>query len=459
MNATRPLRILQVVGNLNRGGTETWLMNVLRQLDRERFRMDFLVHSTNPGAYEAEARELGAGIVTCLHPGRPHRYAANFLREVRSHGPYDFVHSHMHHYSGFVLKLARRAGIGGRIAHSHSDTSRIEQEDGPARKLYYTLARRWIRRNATLGLAASGAAAAALFGADWKARRRCEVVHCGIDLSPFQAPVDHYAVRAELGVPRDAFVIGHVGRFVAVKNHGFLLDVAGELARTDAHVHVVLAGDGPLRPALEARVAHSPLAGRVHFVGARSDVPRLLAALDVFVFPSQYEGLGLAVDRGPGRCPALRHLGCHTGRSRRHPPADPPRGACPARLGLGRSHPAVSHRRRRLEPGGFGARAESHGIRYPVEREEHRGSLPRRAGPDGTRGSERSMTMVILALLGISHALAASSLLAEGPRRPDAGDRGFRNAFGHPLLRPRSGVEMVVSAGRQRVFHSADRSR
>ena len=295
MNATRPLRILQVVGNLNRGGTETWLMNVLRQLDRERFRIDFLVHSTNPGAYEDEARALGAGIVTCLHPSRPHVYARNFLRLVRSHGPYDFVHSHMHHYSGFVLRLARRAGIGGRIAHSHSDTSRIEQEARPARKLYYTVARRWIRRNATLGLAASVPAAAALFGADWQARRRCEVLHCGIDLKPFQTPIDRCAVRDELGVPRDALVIGHVGRLVPVKNHEFLLDVAAALAVRVANLHVVLVGEGPLRPALEARVAGSSLAGRVHFTGPRSDVARLLAALDVFVFPSQYEGLGLAV--------------------------------------------------------------------------------------------------------------------------------------------------------------------
>ncbi len=294
MNATRPLRILQVVGNMNRGGTETWLMNVLRHLDRDRYRMDFLVHTTNPGAYDDEARRLGAGIVTCTHPSRPHVYAGNFLRQVRAAGPYDLVHSHVHHYSGFVLKLARLAGIAGRIAHSHSDTSRIQHEARPMRKLYYALARRWIRRNATLGLAASGAAAAALFGADWQARRRCEVLFCGIDLSPFQTPVDRAAVRAELGVPRDAFLIGHVGRFVAIKNHAFLVDVASALATTVADAHLVLVGEGPLRPAIEAQVARSPIANRVHFAGARSDVPRLLGALDVFVFPSQYEGLGLA---------------------------------------------------------------------------------------------------------------------------------------------------------------------
>jgi glycosyltransferase involved in cell wall biosynthesis len=292
---TRPIKILQVVGNLNRGGTETWLMNVLRHLDRDRFRLDFLVHAPSAGAYDDEVRRLGAGIVTCLHPSRPHRYAPNFLRQVRMHGPYDLVHSHVHHYSGFVLRLARRAGIGGRIAHSHSDTSRLQREAAPSRQLYYALARRAIRRNATLGLAASRAAAAALFGPQWEASGYCEVLHCGIDLAPFQAAVDRAAIRAELGVPGDAFVIGHVGRFVAVKNHEFLVEIASALGAADPGLHVVLIGDGPLKDAIAQRVAASPIAGRVHFAGARPDVARLLAALDVFVFPSHYEGLPLSL--------------------------------------------------------------------------------------------------------------------------------------------------------------------
>jgi glycosyltransferase involved in cell wall biosynthesis len=295
MSTTRALKILHVVGNLNRGGSETWLMNVLRHIDRDRYRFDFLVHSTSPGAYDDEVRRLGAGIVTCLHPSRPHLYAPNLLRQLRVHGPYDVVHSHVHHFSGFVLRLARRAGIGGRIAHSHSDTSRVQQQATPSRLLYYALARRAIRRNATLGLAASRAAAGALFGPEWEARHFCAVLHCGIDLAPFQVNVDRRAVRAALGVPDDAFAIGHVGRFVPVKNHEFLIDVAAALGRADSRLHVVLIGEGPLKDAIAQRAAASPIAGRVHFAGARPDVARLLTALDVFVFPSHYEGLPLSL--------------------------------------------------------------------------------------------------------------------------------------------------------------------
>jgi glycosyltransferase involved in cell wall biosynthesis len=304
MSASRPARILQVVGNLNRGGTETWLMNVLRQIDRARYRMDFLVHTASPGAYEEETRRLGAGIVTCLRPSRPDVYARDFRRLLGAHGPYDVVHSHVHHYSGFIVRLARQAGIGVRIAHSHSDTSRIQAEANPARRLYYTLTRHWIHRHATQCLAASPAAAAALFGGDWEERRRCALLYCGIDLAPFRAATDPTAVRAELGVPRDAFLVGHVGRFVPVKNHAFLLEVVAALARTagadagaddDDDVHAVLVGDGPLRPALAEQAIRLGIAGRVHFAGNRSDVPRVLSALDAFVFPSRYEGLPLAL--------------------------------------------------------------------------------------------------------------------------------------------------------------------
>jgi len=115
------MRILQVVGGMNRHGTETWLMNVLRSVDRTRFQMDFLVHTDEQQAYEDEAKALGSQVIRCLHPSRPWMYAKNFRQVLREHGSYDVVHSHIHHYSGFVLRLAHQAGIPLRIAHSHSD--------------------------------------------------------------------------------------------------------------------------------------------------------------------------------------------------------------------------------------------------------------------------------------------------------------------------------------------------
>jgi len=287
-----PIRILHVVGGMVRGGVETWLMHILRHIDRDRFHMDFLVHTTQPCAYDDEARALGSRIIPCLHPSRPLLYAHNFKRTLREHGTYDTVHSHVHHYSGYILRLAQQAGVPLRIAHSHNDTSSLQAQAGLLRRLYLRLMKYWIGRHATVGLAASRKAAVALFGPGWNADLRWQILHCGIDLAPFQNRVDPTAVRAELGIPPGAFVIGHVGSFGEQKNHTFLVDIAAEVAKREPKMFLLLIGDGPLRPVIEQKVIWKGLAERVVFAGIRPDVPRLmLGAMDVFVLPSFHEGL------------------------------------------------------------------------------------------------------------------------------------------------------------------------
>jgi glycosyltransferase involved in cell wall biosynthesis len=204
------------------------------------------------------------------------------------------VHSHVHHYSGYTLRLAQSAGISVRIAHSHVDASRQDVFPSLLRWIYLTTATRWIRRSATIGLAASEKAAVALFGPAWQRASLCRLLYYGIDLEPFQAEPDQ-SVRGSLQLPSDAFVIGHVGRFVEQKNHGFLLEIVRSVADSDPRTRLVLIGDGPLRPAIERRAAELGLTERVVFAGLRTDVPRvLLGAVDVFVMPSLYEGLPLA---------------------------------------------------------------------------------------------------------------------------------------------------------------------
>src|SRR5512140_2248215 len=96
------VRILHVLGKLDRGGAETWLVQTLRHIDRSKYHFDFLVHADGAGAYDEEVRSLGARIIPCLSPSSPAKFARNFLRILREYGPYDCVHSHVHHYSGYV---------------------------------------------------------------------------------------------------------------------------------------------------------------------------------------------------------------------------------------------------------------------------------------------------------------------------------------------------------------------
>jgi glycosyltransferase involved in cell wall biosynthesis len=121
-------------------------------------------------------------------------------------------------------------------------------------------------------------------------------LHYGIDLSTFSSPIDPVQIRQALNIPPKAFVIGHVGRFVEQKNHDFLIDVFAEVCRLDSRAILLLVGEGPLRPNIEAKIQQLGLVDKVIFAGVRSDIPLLMrGAMDVFVFPSLYEGLGLVL--------------------------------------------------------------------------------------------------------------------------------------------------------------------
>src|ERR1051326_3110670 len=115
-----PKRILHVVGGMARAGVETWLMHVLRSADRDRMQMDFLVHAGQPCAYDTEILDRHSKILRCTAPQGSLTYAREFSRLLKQHN-YDAIHSHVHHFSGYLLRLARRAAMPLRIAHSHSD--------------------------------------------------------------------------------------------------------------------------------------------------------------------------------------------------------------------------------------------------------------------------------------------------------------------------------------------------
>lgn len=286
-----PIRVLHVVGSMNRGGVESWLMALLRHADRSEIAMDFLVHVPHRGAYDDEIAARGARVIVC-----PSVHGAGYFRDfdaaLERYGPYDVLHSHVHWFSGLTTTFARRRRVRLRIAHSHSDTSREEAASGFLRGAYRALMRRAIFSSATHLLAASQPAARALFGSD----SRASVVYCGVDLAPF-SPGNHgedrESARREFGIGPEETVIGHVGGFRVPKNHAFLCDVATRASSHGKSVHVLCAGNGPLESAVKAQVEQAGL--RATFCGLRSDVPRLLRAMDVFVFPSLYEGLPLAV--------------------------------------------------------------------------------------------------------------------------------------------------------------------
>jgi glycosyltransferase involved in cell wall biosynthesis len=288
------IRVLHVVHRLDRGGVETWLVHLLRQIDRSRFAFDFLVHSAEPGEYDEEVRALGANIYPCTSPLRTIGYARALGRILRGNGPYDVVHGHVQHFNGIVMLVAAIRGVPVRIAHSHLDTGPLEARASAARRVYLAAMRHAIDNLATVRLAASRSAGDSLFLPEWEGQEKSGVMYCGIDLTPFAEPLDSGQIRRELGLPLDEFVVGNVANFRPQKNHEFLIEIAAELAGRTPCFRLLLVGDGSERQRIESLVADSGLTDQVIFAGARSDVPRLMrGAMDVFVLPSLTEGLPL----------------------------------------------------------------------------------------------------------------------------------------------------------------------
>jgi glycosyltransferase involved in cell wall biosynthesis len=276
---------------MNRGGVETWLMNVLRRVPREQVAMDIMVHTDQPAAYDDEVRQLGATLHTNPNHKNPLAYALRMRRILRQGGLYDVVHSHVHDYSGVVLTIAAACGVPVRLAHSHNDTRHIMQNASPMRKAYTIAMRGLLRLSRTGGLGVSEEATESLFGLDWVTEANVQILYCGIDPRPFAAAPTN-EMRRELGIHASAFVIGHVGRFDLQKNHQFLLSIFENLKVRIPDAHLMLVGDGLLRTAIQQLVRSRGIRD-VHFCGVRADIAAVFEAMDVFVFPSLHEGLPL----------------------------------------------------------------------------------------------------------------------------------------------------------------------
>jgi glycosyltransferase involved in cell wall biosynthesis len=284
-------RILHLLGTLDAGGVETWLAQVWRSIDRERFQFDFCTLGTHKGLFAPEVENLGAKVWRCPIADR-WAFHRRFRRIIRD-GRYDVVHSHVQFFSGALLRLAKCENVRIRIAHSHS--SQDDKAGTRFRQYYIALMKSWIRRYATCGLAASRIAAIELFGEHWEIDPRFKVLHCGIGLEGFQN-IDSEKVREELGLPVRALVVGHVGSFIPPKNHKFILDVAQAVHRMRPDVHFLLVGDGTLRPEIEARAIAMGIADKIHFSGIRTDVPRLMrSCMNALVMPSLWEGLPMTL--------------------------------------------------------------------------------------------------------------------------------------------------------------------
>lgn len=286
------LRVLQVVGSMDRGGAETLLMNLYRKMNRQAVQFDFVVHSPKEGDYDGEIRSLGGKIYHMPHySGVNHfSYVEAWERFFRSHPEYSIVHGHIRSTAAIYLRIAKKYGLIT-IAHSHNTASR----GNLLAKFVKTLLQYPIRYTADHLFACSEEAGIWLFGKSISKRENFHKLNNAIDSSKFLFSEElRNKKRDELGVGQQ-FVIGHVGNFDRQKNHEFLIDVFERVWQKDNTCTLLLVGSGNdvLQRNIEEKVRRMGLESNVRFLGKRTDVQELLNAFDLFLFPSHHEGLPL----------------------------------------------------------------------------------------------------------------------------------------------------------------------
>lgn len=288
-----PKRILHVVSAMKRGGTETLLMNVYRQIDRSKVQFDFVSHNKEKCDYDDEIESLGGKVykISSLGQQGPIAYVQSVKRILSQH-PYIAVHSHTDFQSGFAALAAKQFGIKKIVCHAH--TNRWGKEGILANKFILPSLRALIKYSSTDLCACSIEAAHFLFGK--KSMNNVTVLNNGIDVDQFThiEDEDSFNLRQELKLSRDVKILGHVGNLSEVKNHRFILKLLKILRDNGINIVAIFAGDGPLRKQLEEQARFLGVYSFVHFLGVRGDIAKLMKAFDCFVFPSLYEGFGIA---------------------------------------------------------------------------------------------------------------------------------------------------------------------
>ncbi|MBR3460955.1 MAG: glycosyltransferase [Clostridia bacterium] len=275
-----PIRVLQVYPQMNNAGTEKVIFNLYNHIDRSKIQFDFLVD--RPGELDYMILELG-GTIHTIHETNNRQYENRLYSFFKDHPEYRIVHTHTDDRMGIVLKAAKKADVVCRIAHSHN-----YRGDVPRIAKYYKMISSWnIERYANCFLACSNEAAEWLFPRRYK---KADVWNNAIELDKYLYDKgERNKRREEFGIPKQAKVICHVGRFAEQKNHRRILELVNAIVAKQSDVYVLLVGVGPL----ENEMKSIAVSDRILFLGNRHDVPMLLNVGDVFLFPSLYEGLGI----------------------------------------------------------------------------------------------------------------------------------------------------------------------
>ena len=280
-------KILEVYSLTVRGGAETLMINHLREMNKQEFYVDFVNHTQKKCDYDDEILSLGSHLyhMPKFRVFNVVSYIKAWFKFFKDNPDYDVVHVHYFTLAPIIIPIAKKCGVKTRITHSHA----IRKSSFYKRVLLNLF--RWLMvNNSTLLLACSKEAGNNIFKVPYYV-----VFKNAIPSNKFAYNfLIRERIRAELKVNKDVLVIGNVGSFRSKhKNHLFQIDVFEEIHRRNPNSILLLVGDGVLRPMVEQKVKDCHLEEYVIFAGLKDRTEDYYQAMDVFLFPSLYEGLGI----------------------------------------------------------------------------------------------------------------------------------------------------------------------
>lgn len=299
----KTVKVLQVFSAMNMGGAESRMMDVFRNIDRRRYRFDFLSMSLEPQYFEREVAELG-GRFFKIRPPRESGILGNLkeMRQVMAEGRYDAVHAHTSFHCALATWAARLARVPVRIAHARTTGS---MNASLLNRLFLSLGRFAMPWGTNVRLAISRDAGRYLFG-----KGRFRVLPNAIDCRKFQDvdPRDRERIRQEFGLVGRGLVIGMVGRFNQMKNHRFAVRWFAEFLKEKPDSVLVFIGESSYRRLDIPRMCDElGIGSSVRFAGVRSDVDVWMNVFDVLLVPSLFEGLGgVILEAQAAGCPVVK---------------------------------------------------------------------------------------------------------------------------------------------------------
>lgn len=285
-------RVLHFMSSVSKGaGIANVIMTYYRNMDRTKVIFDFLIYYHTDSDFDEEIKSYGGRIYLIPKPGI--RTMKQYVSELEAffckhQGEYDAVHLHEMYMNAIVFPIAKKYGIKCCIAHSHTTLYSDRFISGIRNRIMFLP----LKKNATAYFACGVKAGEFAFGKNCVEDGSCYVLKNALDLNKYIFnPRDYANVRDELSISHDDLVIGHVGRFEAQKNHNFVIKVFCELLNAKSNVKLLLVGSGSNFERIQKEVKELGIEQYVIFTGNRSDVPRLLNAMDIFILPSLFEGL------------------------------------------------------------------------------------------------------------------------------------------------------------------------